>query len=152
VVYSEDTRNTLSAYALYVRNLWEDRDAGKALRLINETGIDNLSMEAIGWLWSVIDNDYQLEEIRRFVKAHVVETAGAANFTTAYNDQTYLLLSSNRRTDAILLDALMEDNPDSDLIPKVVNGRTGAASKGTLGEHPGKCFRADRTGSLFQDL
>ena len=53
---------------------------------------------------------------------HVVETAGAANFTTAYDDQTYLLLSSDRRTDAILLDALIEDNPQSDLIPKLVNG------------------------------
>lgn len=128
--YSDDTRNTLSAYALYVRNLWDDRDAGKALRLINDKGIENLSMEAIGWLWSVIDNDYQLEEIRRFVNNHVVETAGAANFTTAYNDQTYLLLSSNRRTDAILLDALMEDNPDSDLIPKVVSGLLAQRKKG----------------------
>ena len=52
--YSDDTRNTLSAYALYVRNLWDDRDAGKALRLLNETGIDQLSMEAIGWLLSLI--------------------------------------------------------------------------------------------------
>ncbi len=68
-------------------------------------------MEAVGWLWSVIDNETQLEEIRTFVNNHVVETAGAANFTTSYDDQTYLLLSSDRRTDAILLDALMEDNP-----------------------------------------
>jgi hypothetical protein len=128
--YTEDTRRTLSAYALYVRNLWGDRDAGKALRLINDIGLDNLSMEAIGWLWSVIDNEYQLEEIRRFVNNHVVETAGAANFTTAYSDQTYLLLSSDRRTDAILLDALMEDNPDSDLIPKLVNGLLAHRKKG----------------------
>jgi hypothetical protein len=120
----------LSAYALYVRNLWGDRDAGKALRLLNEAGLDNLSMEAIGWLWSVIDNDYQLEEIRRFVNNRVVETAGAANFTTAYSDQTYLLLSSDRRTDAILLDALMEDNPESDLIPKLVNGLLAHRKKG----------------------
>lgn len=128
--YTIETRRALSAYALYVRNLWGDRDAGKALRLINEAGLDNLSIEAIGWLWSVIDNEYQLEEIRRFVNNHVVETAGAANFTTEYSDQTYLLLSSDRRTDAILLDALMEDNPDSDLIPKLVNGLLAHRKKG----------------------
>ena len=52
-----------------------------------------------------------LDDIRRYVNNHVVETAGAANFTTAYDDQTYLLLSSDRRTDAILLDALISDNP-----------------------------------------
>jgi uncharacterized protein YfaS (alpha-2-macroglobulin family) len=78
----------------------------------------------------VIDNETQLEEIRRFVNNHVVETAGAANFTTAYDDQTYLLLSSDRRTDAILLDALIEDNPQSDLIPKVVNGLLAHRTKG----------------------
>lgn len=128
--YSQQTRWTLSAYALYVRNLSGDRDAQKATRLLNEAGLENLSMEAIGWLWPVIDNESQLEDIRRFVNNHVVETAGAANFTTAYDDQTYLLLSSDRRTDAILLDALMEDNPQSDLIPKVVNGLLAHRTKG----------------------
>jgi uncharacterized protein YfaS (alpha-2-macroglobulin family) len=131
--YSEQTRHTLSAYALYVRNLSGERDAEKAQRLFSDVGIDNLTMEAIGWLWPVIDNNSQLDEIRLFVNNHVVETAGAANFTTAYDDQTYLLLSSDRRTDAILLDALMEDNPQSDLIPKVVNGLLAHRTKGRWG-------------------
>ena len=131
--YSQETRNTLTAYALYVRNLMGDRDAQKAQSLLSEAGIDKLSMEAIGWLWPVIDNESQLDEIRRFVNNHVVETAGAANFTTAYDDQTYLLLSSDRRTDAILLDALMEDNPQSDLVVKVVNGLLAHRTKGRWG-------------------
>ena len=128
--YSQDTRWTISAYALYVRNLMGDRDAAKAQGLLNEAGLEHLSMEAIGWLWSVIDDESQLEAIRIFVNNHVVETAGAANFTTAYTEQTYLLLSSDRRTDAILLDALIEDNPQSDLIPKVVNGLLAHRTKG----------------------
>ena len=49
----------------------------------------------------------QLDDIRRYVNNRVVETAGAANFTTNYDDQNYLLLGSDRRTDAILLDALI---------------------------------------------
>jgi len=128
--YSEDTRRTLSAYALYVRDLMGDRDSAKAERLLNDAGLDNLSMEAVGWLWHVIDDETQLDAIRLFVNNHVVETAGAANFTTYYSDETYLLLSSDRRTDAILLDALIEDNPQSDLIPKVVNGLLAHRSKG----------------------
>jgi uncharacterized protein YfaS (alpha-2-macroglobulin family) len=131
--YSQDTRWTLSAYALYVRNLTGDRDSAKAQQILNEAGLDRLSMEAIGWLWSVIDDPKQLDAIRQFVNNHVVETAGAANFTTAYTDQTYLLLSSDRRTDAILLDALIEDNPKSDLIPKVVNGLLAHRTKGRWG-------------------
>ena len=131
--YSENTRRTLGAYALYVRNLAGQRDAAKAERLLREAGLDNLSLEAIGWLWPVIDNETQLSEMRRYVNNHVVETAGAANFTTAYDDQTYLLLSSDRRTDAILLDALMEDDPQSDLIAKVVNGLLAHRTKGRWG-------------------
>jgi hypothetical protein len=128
--YSQKSRWTLSAYALYVRNLMGDRDAPKAERLLRDAGLENLSMEAIGWLWPVIDDNTQLDAIRLYVGNHVVETAGAANFTTAYSDQTYLLLSSDRRTDAILLDALIEDNPQSDLIPKVVNGLLAHHTKG----------------------
>ncbi len=63
----------------------------------------------------------------------MVETAGAANFTTSYDEQDYLLLGSSRRTDAILLDALMADNPQSDLIPKVVNGLLAHRTKGRWG-------------------
>lgn len=128
--YSQETRWTLSAYALYVRDLMGDRDSQKAEGLLNEAGLERLSMEAIGWLWPVIDDEVQLDAIRRFVNNHVVETAGAANFTTAYSDQTYLLLSSDRRTDAILLDALIEDNPQSDLIPKLVTGLLAHRNKG----------------------
>jgi hypothetical protein len=135
--YSQNTRWTLSAYALYVRNLTGDRDSAKALRLLNEAGLDNFPLEAIGWLWPVLQGDPnaadQVEAIRTFVNNRVVETPGAANFTTYYDDQTYLLLSSDRRTDAILLDALMTDNPQSDLIPKVVNGLLAHRTKGRWG-------------------
>ena len=135
--YTQQTRWTLSAYALYVRALMDDRDSGKALRLLNEAGLENLPLEAIGWLWPVLQGDPnaadQLAAIRRFVNNHVVETPGAANFTTYYDDQTYLLLSSDRRTDAILLDALITDNPQSDLIPKVVNGLLAHRTKGRWG-------------------
>jgi uncharacterized protein YfaS (alpha-2-macroglobulin family) len=128
--YDEHTRWTLSAYALYVRNLTGDRDVKKAEKLLNQAGLENLSMEAIGWVWPVIDDPEQLQAIRLYVNNHVDETAGAANFTTSYDDQTYLLLSSDRRTDAILLNALIEDNPQSDLIPKVVNGLLSHRTKG----------------------
>ncbi len=131
--YGPETRRTLSAYALYVRNLAGDRDSAKAQSLLNETNLENFSMQAIGWLWPVIDDEPQLEAIRTFVNNHVVETGGAANFTTAYDDQSYLLLSSDRRTDAILLDALIEDNPQSDLIPKLVNGLLTHRVKGRWG-------------------
>ncbi len=135
--YSQHTRQTLSAYALYVRTLMGDPDPKKALKLIDQAGLDNLSLDAVGWLWQSIEDSPdaagRLDEIRRLVNNRVVETAGAANFTTSYDEQDYLLLSSSRRTDAILLDALMADNPQSDLIPKVVNGLLAHRTKGRWG-------------------
>lgn len=131
--YSLRTRQTLSAYALFVRNLMGDRDAAGAEALFAKAGPDGLPMQAVGWLWPVIDSPAVLEEIRVYVNNHVVETAGAANFVTDYDDQSYLLLSSDRRTDAILLDALIEDDPASDLIPKLVNGLLGARTRGRWG-------------------
>lgn len=129
--YSQRTRWIISSYALYVRDLLEDNDPVKARGIYQDAGPDQLSLEAIGWLWQVMLDDSgsasELDSIRRYVANRVVETAGAANFTTYYDDQSYLLLSSNRRTDAVLLDALMADpsmnsGQASDLIPKLVNG------------------------------
>jgi uncharacterized protein YfaS (alpha-2-macroglobulin family) len=124
--YSQRTRWTLSAYALYVRDLMDDNDPAKARQLLDEATLEGIPLEAVGWIWQVLvddpNSDPELESIRRFVANRVVETAGAANFTNYYDDQTYLILSSNRRTDAVLLDALIADNPDADLIPKLVNG------------------------------
>lgn len=135
--YSQYTRRVLSAYALYVRDLLGDPDPAKARALYAEAPLDDFSFEAIGWMWQVLVDDpnsaTQLEEIRRYVNNHAVETAGAANFTTSYDDQTYLILSSNRRADAVLLDALMADNPDADLIPKLVNGLLAHRTQGRWG-------------------
>lgn len=135
--YSQQTRWTLTSYALYVRRLMGDRSPAEARSLIAKAGLEKLSMEAIGWLWSVLQDDpasaEQLSAIRRHVGNRVVETAGAANFTTYYDEQTYLLLSSDRRTDAILLEALIGDDPDSDLIPKLVNGLLAHRKRGRWG-------------------
>ena len=64
----------------------------------------------------------EVAAIRQLITNGPVETAGAADFTTSYGDDDYLMLHSNRRTDALILDALINDQPESDLIPKVVTG------------------------------
>jgi uncharacterized protein YfaS (alpha-2-macroglobulin family) len=123
--YSQEVRWSLSAYALYVRHLMGDSDVTKATNLFNEAGVDRLSLEASAWLWPILQQGgrtAEVEAIIRHLNNRAVETAGAANFTTSYGDQQYLMLHSDRRTDAIILEALIANQPDSDLIPKVVNG------------------------------
>ena len=135
--YSEYTRRVLSSYALYVRDLMGDNDSAKALVLLEDAPLEELSFEAIGWLWQVLLDDpnaaAELAEIRLFINNHIVETAGAANFTTSYDDQTYLILSSDRRADAVLLDALIADDLESDLIPKLVKGLLAHQTRGRWG-------------------
>jgi alpha-2-macroglobulin len=66
----------------------------------------------------------------RYAMNHVSETAGAANFTTSYGDGAYLILASDRRVDGVMLEALIEDQPDSDLIPKLVTGLLAHRTRG----------------------
>jgi len=132
--YSREIKQTISAYAIFVRMQMDDPDPGKANALLQDAGVQQLPLEATGWIWQVLTRysgyENQLEDIRRHVNNQAVETAGAANFTTGYADDAYVLLHSERRTDAILLDALISDNPQSDLIPKVVNGLLAHRTKG----------------------
>ncbi len=128
--YSQWLRHNLSAYALYVRAQLNDRDPGKALALFNEAGLDGLTLEGVGWLWPVLDDKTSVDALKRYVANRVVETAGAANFTSNYDEQNYLLLGSDRRADAILLDDLISLDGTSDLIPKLVNGLLSHRNKG----------------------
>ncbi len=126
---SEMTRHTLSAYALHVRDIAGDRDAAKADALYIEAG-DDFGLDGLAWLWPIIDDTEAHAEIaRRFANA-AVETAGSATFSTDYGDDAYVLLYSDRRTDGIVLDALISEQPDSTLIPKVVTGLLGNQVEG----------------------
>ena len=135
--YGERGRSSLIAYSLYVRKLMGDVDTNRARRLVEEKKLENLSMESIGWLLYVLSGDsgsaQTLEEMRRYLNNRVTETAGAANFADGYADGDYLLLYSNRRADAVILEAMITDEPESDLIPKLVRGLLSQAKRGRWG-------------------
>jgi uncharacterized protein YfaS (alpha-2-macroglobulin family) len=132
--YSERVRHTLIAYALYVRQLMGDSDPAAAERLIAEAGLENLPLEATGWLLAVLsgDREYSREvsSIRRHLDNRASETAATAQFTSGYGDGDYLVLHSSRRTDAVILEALIIDQPRNDLIPKLVRGLLGHRRRG----------------------
>ncbi|MFN0108326.1 MAG: Ig-like domain-containing protein [Blastocatellia bacterium] len=129
--YSVEARRVLTAYALNVRNRMGDRDAAKARTLIASAGgVEKLPLEALGWLLPVLSGESEAVAIRRHLNNRAEETAGTAHFTTAYTDSAYLLLHSNRRADGIILEALIGDDPKSDLIPKIVRGLLANRVKG----------------------
>ena len=135
--YSKQTRQVLTAYALYVRQRLGDRDVAKAKSLISDAGLKGLGLEAVGWLYPVVAGEggspSDAAAIRKHINNRVTETAAGAHFASSYSDGAHLLLHSNRRADAILLEGLIGDQKASDLIPKIVRGLLAHRVKGRWG-------------------
>ena len=121
--YPADARAVIEAYAISVRAALGDPDPLAARQLVDGGA---LSVEGLAWILPVLGADPEsrdkTSEVRRQLANRVVETPGAASVAVRYEDGAHLLLSSDRRADAIVLEALIADQPDSDLIPKLVAG------------------------------
>ncbi|MBV9243161.1 MAG: hypothetical protein JO314_14270, partial [Acidobacteria bacterium] len=138
---SPQVRWTISAYALYVRDMMGDKDTVKAKKLLAEmTGgakfngdgtvadqsFQKAPFEALGWILDVLAADQtsqnEVNAILHYLNNHTTETAATANFVTDYGDGAWLIMYSNRRADGVLLEALLKAQPQNDLIPKLVRG------------------------------
>jgi len=126
---SPEVRTALRAYAIHVRTLAGDRDVAKATAIYNEQ-TDDLQLDAMAWLWPSIDDGSIRAEIERRLENAAAETANAATFATSYGEDDYLIANSDRRTDGVILDALIGETPASDLIVKTVNGLLGHQTRG----------------------
>ncbi|MET0624258.1 MAG: alpha-2-macroglobulin family protein [Pyrinomonadaceae bacterium] len=142
--YGRDARNTLIAYALYTRARMGDRDAERARKLIATEGLEKLQLEATGWLLPVLSGERnsaaEVAAIRRLLNNRAEETAGTAQFTTSYADDDYLLLRSDRRADGVILEALIGDQPENDLIPKIARGLLAHRKRGHWGNTQENAF------------
>ena len=148
---SPEVRWTISAYALYIRDMMGDKDVAKTKKLLAEATIEKMPFEALGWVLSVLANDpnskVEVEAIVRHLLNRTTETAATANFVTDYRDGAWLIMASNRRADGVLLEALIKVRetagrsaaagaggtpafPGEDLIPKLVRGLLANRTKG----------------------
>jgi uncharacterized protein YfaS (alpha-2-macroglobulin family) len=131
--YSKESKWTLRAYALFVRKLMGDNDVAKAKQLLNEAGIEDLPLEAHGWILPVLHQGKakdQTAKVIRHLGNRIAETAAGAHFVTGYSDGAHVLLHSDRRVDGVILESLIEVQPKSDLITKLVRGLLGHKTKG----------------------
>ena len=159
--YSQEAKWAIRAYAFYVLNLLGDNEGDNARYLIKQATLEKLSPESVGWLLAVLIDDKrdedslkQVESIKRHLLNRTTETAGAAHFVTNYTDGEYILLSSARRADGVILESLLkaeeadqaangvydddedEDTPPvkrlsvADLNPKIVRGLLANRTKG----------------------
>ncbi|MCP4446642.1 MAG: hypothetical protein GY811_15050, partial [Myxococcales bacterium] len=152
--YSVRTKRMLRAYALYVRGRMGDTDLGKAKKLFAEAGLEGMSLESLGWLMSVMHGDRSskatLQKMHRYLSNKVTETAAAANWVDTYSDGAHLVLHSSRRTDAVLLESLIEEKPKSDLIAKVVRGLLAHRKRGRWGNTQENVFVLLAMDAYFQ--
>ncbi len=131
---SPEVRWTISAYALYIRDMMGDKDVVKTKKLLAEATIEKMPFEALGWVLSVLANDpgskAETDAIIRHLMNRTTETAATANFVTNYGDGAWLIMYSNRRADGVLLEAMIKADPKNDLIPKLVRGLLDHRTKG----------------------
>jgi len=133
--YSAWARHAIESYAIYVRHLSGDKNVQRrAKNLASKPGPTKVSIESSAWLLSVLAKNKgamaQRKAIRKHFTNRITETASAAHFTTSYDAYAHQVLHSARRTDAIVLEALIADQPQSDVIGKVVKGLLAKRVKG----------------------
>ncbi|CAF4362794.1 unnamed protein product [Rotaria sp. Silwood2] len=145
--WSNLTRFSLISYALYVRAKHLQYVADEASQLLQLSGFDKLSLEALGWLLIALstdknnNKDHIIEIICKHLKGKVSETSETANFITSYGDDGQsVMLHSNQRTDAILLEALLYIDPNSTLCTKLSKGLQAHKVKGAWGSTQENCF------------
>jgi hypothetical protein len=125
--YDSESQRGVRAYALDVRRRLGDADPAAAQALLAEAGgAEGLTIEALAWLLPSLKgaiDEAQFEALLRHVERQVSETAGTAHFVTARSEQgAHVLLHSDRRADAVMLEALLEVEPEHDLIEKLARG------------------------------
>jgi uncharacterized protein YfaS (alpha-2-macroglobulin family) len=120
-------RQSAAAYALYVRHRIGDPTAVQGARRLAAAAPDRvggeLPSEAAGWLLHVLASDpgsrAQSEALHRLLLNRLVETAGMVTFVERYDEGEHLLLHSRRRTDAVVLEALMATDADADIVTRL---------------------------------
>ncbi|HSU15295.1 alpha-2-macroglobulin family protein [Longimicrobium sp.] len=133
--YPADVRRALEAYATYVRARMGDAGAEDAVRrFMAAAPRDSITVEEAGWLLSAATGKASLAaertELLRIINNRATETPSTATFATRYTEGEYLLLHSERRTDGVVLEALIGAQPDNPLVPKVVRGLLGHRVRG----------------------
>ncbi|HEX6367382.1 MAG TPA: alpha-2-macroglobulin family protein [Longimicrobium sp.] len=133
--YPEQAKLALRAYAAYTLHRAGDDDVeGGLTELFAEVRLDTVPLEVAGWLLTASAGReafaWERKELLRIIGNRAAETASTATFATRYEEGEYLLLHSDRRTDAIVLEALLAADPQSELVTKTVRGLLGHRTAG----------------------
>ena len=126
----------------------------KMARELARGRLEDLSPEAVAWLLPILSADpgsrLEAESLRKRILSCVEETAGLAHCEFSYPEGGQRLLESSRRADAVVLDALLETEPGSDLIPKLVRGLLAHRLRGRWSTTQENAFALVAVGRYFE--
>lgn len=128
--YPVQARRAVQAYALEVRRRMGDATAdpvsASASALLAAAGAQALSAEALAWLLPSLasspEHGADAAEVVRELNARAVRSAGTAAFVSPYDAGGREVLHTNRRTDAIVLGALVETGVARELTAALARG------------------------------
>lgn len=145
--WSQENKLSLISYSLYVRTKFSQNVAEEVVKLLESNEFERFNLEAIGWLLFSLANDKihkhqeSIEKLYKYLKTRVNETSETANFITSYDDDgKHVMFHSLKRTDAILLEALLSVDPSSSLCIKLCKGLQASRVKGAWNSTQENCF------------
>ena len=123
-------RISIEAYSLYIRNRMRHVPAREVDQFFFSHGIEDVSLETLGWLLPVLEGTQWEERALERILNHVHETPSTAEFHDTYGGDAYKILHTRRRTDAVILDGLLQTDPDHYLVEKIVQGLLSRRERG----------------------
>eukprot|EP01080_Neovahlkampfia_damariscottae_P006087 gene6087-10095_t len=140
--------NTLTAFAQYALTFHEKCDKSDLLKkshnLFKKCDTKNILMEGLSFLLYTLDycdpKDKLIPTIHAYLMKSVNETGKSARFVEKVESNGFLILQSNIRTDAIIMNTLISVDPTNYLIPKIAQGLLERRIGGKWNSSQENCF------------
>ena len=124
--YPLQAKHAVQAYAYDVRRRLGHDVSASAARLLTDVGANALPAEALAWLLPALASNPQFaaqaDDVRRELAGLLVRSAGTAGFVSPYDAGGQRMLYSPRRTDAVVLAALLEHGSSPEVIAAIARG------------------------------
>jgi hypothetical protein len=124
--YPRQARLAVQAYALDVRRRLGHDVATSAAALLADAGAEALPAEALAWLLPSLaarpEHADAVADVRRELDARAVRSAGTAAVVSPYNAGARAVFYSPRRSDAVVLGALAQVEPEHPLAAAMARG------------------------------
>lgn len=121
--YLQPNSPTLRAYALATLTRMGQPNPRLASKLAQTALDDQQPLEVLGWLLPLLPAESHVATaVMARIEGSAILSAATASFEGGYGNQGFRIFFSNTRQEAVVLDALLQVQPQHDLVPKLLAG------------------------------